>query len=117
VVFFEAYFKATIPKVIGDIICPITNVATLRKKAMVIEGGNPNELINENFTKYDENTGFTFHIIGKDKIMVQLGRLLPYTIYSFKFDLFNIVVSTTLHGFEYETTTLGWRRKELQIFY
>ncbi|XP_068911771.1 BTB/POZ domain-containing protein 9-like isoform X2 [Tenebrio molitor] len=78
-VFFEAYFKATVPKIIGDIICPITNVATLSKKAMVIEGINPNELINENFTKYDGSTGYTCHTIGEDKIMVQLGRLLTHT--------------------------------------
>jgi BTB/POZ domain-containing protein 9 len=46
---------------------------------MVIEGINPNELINENFTKYDGSTGYTCHIIGGDKIMVQLGRLLTHT--------------------------------------
>jgi hypothetical protein len=81
---------------------------------MVIQGGNPNELINENFTKYDGSTGHSFHTIGVDKIMVQLGRV--HNIF-FKCDLFNIIFSTTLHAFEYETTTLGWRRKELQIFY
>jgi hypothetical protein len=39
----------------------------------------PNELINKNFTKYDESTGYSGHTIGKDKIMVQLGRLLTHT--------------------------------------
>jgi BTB/POZ domain-containing protein 9 len=69
-VFFEAYFKATIPKVIGDIICPITNVATLSEKAMVIEG------------KFDEKTGYYSHTIGKDKIILQLTQ--PYMLSSMK---------------------------------
>ncbi|XP_068911939.1 BTB/POZ domain-containing protein 9-like [Tenebrio molitor] len=86
-VFFEAYFKATIPKVIGDIICPTANVATLSKKAMVIQGGNPNELINENFTKYDGSTGHSFHTIGVDKIMVQLAQ--PYMLSSMKLRLWD----------------------------
>ncbi|CAH1379429.1 unnamed protein product [Tenebrio molitor] len=82
-VFFEAYFKATIPKVIGDIICPSTNVATLSKKAMVIEGSNPNQLINGNFSTYTDYGGYSDHtILKKGKIMVQLAQ--PYMLSSMK---------------------------------
>jgi BTB/POZ domain-containing protein 9 len=74
-VFFEAYFKATIPLVIGDIICPITIVATLGEKAMVIEG------------KFDEKTGYYSHTIGKDKIILQLTQ--PYMLSSIKLFLWS----------------------------
>ncbi|CAH1379430.1 unnamed protein product, partial [Tenebrio molitor] len=76
-VFFEAYFKATIPMVIGDIICPISDDVN----AMVIEGANPNVLINDNFRKFDKKTGYFSHTIGKDKIIFQLnGRSYRYFI-------------------------------------
>ncbi|XP_068911776.1 BTB/POZ domain-containing protein 9-like isoform X2 [Tenebrio molitor] len=81
-IFFEAYFKATIPKFIGDIICPITNVATLSKKAMVIEGDYPDALINGNFSTYTDYEGYSRHTILKDQIMVQLAQ--PYMLSSMK---------------------------------
>jgi hypothetical protein len=77
---------------------------------------NPNVLINDNFRKFDKKTGYYSHTIGKDKIIFQLSRVLTYT-YVYFFKLYFFFVSTTLHDFEYETTIVGWRRKELQIFY
>jgi BTB/POZ domain-containing protein 9 len=106
-VFFEAYFKATVPKIIGDIICPITNVATLSKKAMVIEGANPNELINENFTKYDGRTGYSWHTIGKDKIMVQLAQ--PYMISSMKLLLWDLDGRSYRYFIETSVDKSNWK--------
>jgi hypothetical protein len=70
-IFFEAYFKATIPMVIGDIICPITNV----EKVMVIEG------------RFHELSGYFFHTIGNGKIILQLTQ--PYMLSSMKLRLWD----------------------------
>ncbi|RZC41762.1 F5 F8 type C domain containing protein [Asbolus verrucosus] len=37
-IFLEDHYKTSIPRIVNGVICPITNVATLDKKAIVIEG-------------------------------------------------------------------------------
>jgi BTB/POZ domain-containing protein 9 len=86
-VFIEAYYKSTIPKIIGDILCPVANVATFSKKAVVIEGWNPSELLNGQFLKFTGTSGFTSHQIGVNKIVVQLAQ--PYMIASMKLKLWD----------------------------
>jgi BTB/POZ domain-containing protein 9 len=71
---FEAYYKSDIPKLVGDIICPDKNFAILNKKALVIEGNNPNVLLQQHF----EIPGFTYHTIDVDQIVVHFAQ--PYMI-------------------------------------
>jgi hypothetical protein len=68
---------------------------------------NGEALLNENYTRYDERNGYTYHEIGQSKIVVQFGRVLIRACIFFlkQIDLFH--VSTTLHGFNHETPALG----------
>ncbi|RZC37379.1 BACK, BTB, and/or F5 F8 type C domain containing protein, partial [Asbolus verrucosus] len=82
-VFLEADYKSTIPRLVNEIICPTENVASLEKNALVIEGYDRNEMLN-GISKIDEDRqkGFTYHPTGKGSIIVQLTQ--PYRISSMK---------------------------------
>jgi hypothetical protein len=75
---------------------------------------NPNVLINNNFRTFSGETGCFCHTIGKNKIILQLSKVLTYTYILLTFFFF---VSTTLHAFEYQTIPLEWKQKEVQIFH
>ncbi|KAJ3643696.1 hypothetical protein Zmor_026392 [Zophobas morio] len=83
-VFFEAYFKDEIPKIVNDIVCPITNVATKDKKAMVVEGVNGAALLDGITSNYGN---YTHHVIGSGSIIVQLAQ--PFMLSSMKLLLWN----------------------------
>lgn len=83
-VHFEACCKLKIPKMVGDIICPKHNVATLEKSAVVIEGvsRSRNALLNGDTKHYDWDSGYTCHQLGSGAILIQLGQ--PYMLSSLR---------------------------------
>lgn len=58
----EAYYTAKVPTLLNELISPTHNVAATNKGASVIEGENPNALLNGDFI-----LGYTYHIIGKER--------------------------------------------------
>lgn len=66
------------------LIVPKSNVATVEKSAIVLEGvsRNKNSLLNGNTTDYDWDCGYTCHQLGSGNILIQLGQ--PYMISSFR---------------------------------
>ncbi|RZC34490.1 BACK, BTB, and/or F5 F8 type C domain containing protein, partial [Asbolus verrucosus] len=78
-IFFEAHYKSNIPRNVNGITCPTVNVATSEKKAVVVEGSNPNNL----FNNPDGQKGYTYHKIGSGSITIQLdARIYKYYIES-----------------------------------
>ncbi|XP_063903919.1 BTB/POZ domain-containing protein 9-like [Zophobas morio] len=75
IISFEAYFKNDIPTITNDIIRPKYNVATLEKKAIIIEGQDPSALLDGNS---DDYSSYTYHKIGSEPITIQLAQ--PYMI-------------------------------------
>ncbi|KAJ3647098.1 hypothetical protein Zmor_024639 [Zophobas morio] len=75
IISFEAYFKNDIPTITNYIIRPKYNVATLEKKAIVIEGQSPSALLDGNSDNYNS---YTYHKIGSEPITIQLAQ--PYMI-------------------------------------
>lgn len=57
----EAYH---VPTLFDVLISPKENVATANNGAIVIEGQNPDVLLNGDMKNYDDHTGFTYHLIG-----------------------------------------------------
>ncbi|XP_037935016.1 BTB/POZ domain-containing protein 9 [Teleopsis dalmanni] len=76
----EAYYTAFIPKIVGDVVAPTANVATIEMSAIVIDGVSRarNALINGDYTNYDWDSGYTCHQLGSGDILVRLGQ--PYHI-------------------------------------
>merc|ERR550534_2138719 len=66
------------------LIVPRTNVATLERSALVIEGvcRSRNALLNGDTSNYDWDNGYTCHQLGSGAIMVQLGQ--PYALNSMR---------------------------------
>ncbi|CAG9764037.1 unnamed protein product [Ceutorhynchus assimilis] len=81
---FECMYKQKIPKMVGDVICPNYNVATLEKSAVVIEGVSRarNALLNGDTKQYDWDSGYTCHQLGSGAILIQLGQ--PHIISSLR---------------------------------
>ncbi|XP_063904588.1 BTB/POZ domain-containing protein 9-like [Zophobas morio] len=73
IISFKAYFKSGMPTITNGIICPNYNVASLDKKAIVIEGERPSKL----FDGYLYGSS-CYHIIGSGNITIQLAQ--PYMI-------------------------------------
>ncbi|KAI4466825.1 Galactose-binding-like [Holotrichia oblita] len=80
----EAMFTPKTPKLLGDIIVPKYNVATLSKSAVVIEGVSRSRhaLLNGDTKHYDWDHGYTCHQLGSGAILIQLGQ--PYIISSLR---------------------------------
>ncbi|KAJ3643693.1 hypothetical protein Zmor_026389 [Zophobas morio] len=83
-IFFEAYYKENIPRVVNGIVCPTSNVATAEKKAVVVEGTNGAALLDGVTTNYGS---FTYHVIGAGSIVIQLAQ--PFIISSIKLKLWD----------------------------
>ncbi|KAJ3643698.1 hypothetical protein Zmor_026394 [Zophobas morio] len=84
IVFFEAYFKDNIPRIVNGIVCPTTNVATVDKKAIVVEGINGPALLDGITSNYNN---YTYHAVGSGSIVVQLAQ--PFMLSSMKLLLWN----------------------------
>lgn len=69
VVALEAYHTAKVPtEVLNGLISPTENVATTGYGAIVIEGEQPDALLNGDVNNYDGNSGYTYHYTSKEKI-------------------------------------------------
>lgn len=84
VVSLEAYYVASIPELVNDLIVPSVNVATVEKSAYVMQGVSRtrNALLNGDVKNYDWDGGYTCHQLGSGEISIQLGQ--PYIIGSIK---------------------------------
>ncbi|KAJ3643694.1 hypothetical protein Zmor_026390 [Zophobas morio] len=83
-IFFEAYYKENIPRIVNGIVFPTSNVATVEKKAVVVEGTNGGALLDGVTTNYGS---FTYHVIGAGSIIVQLAQ--PFMLSSMKLKLWD----------------------------
>ncbi|XP_065563272.1 BTB/POZ domain-containing protein 9-like isoform X1 [Artemia franciscana] len=75
---FQASYASDIPELENGIIGPTYNVATVKLSAAMIEGVSRtrNALINESYTNYDWENGYTCHQIGTGWLVIHLGQ--PY---------------------------------------
>lgn len=65
VVTLEAYHKERVPTMLNGIISPTHNVATKDNGAYVIEGLQPEALLDGDVKNYNGSSGYTYHRIGK----------------------------------------------------
>ncbi|KAM7349591.1 BTB (POZ) domain containing 9 [Cochliomyia hominivorax] len=84
VVALEAMYTMNVPKVVGGIVAPTANVATIEMSAVVVDGVSRtrNALINGNYIDYDWDSGYTCHQLDSGEILVRLGQ--PYIIGSMR---------------------------------
>ncbi|XP_063904304.1 BTB/POZ domain-containing protein 9-like [Zophobas morio] len=105
IISFEAYFKSDIPTMRNDIICPNYNVATVDKKAIVIEGEG--ECLSDLFDGSLDRTN-CYHKIDHGHITIQLAQ--PYMISTMRFLLddcsdarhYNYLVETSINYSDWE---------------
>ncbi|KAJ3643690.1 hypothetical protein Zmor_026387 [Zophobas morio] len=83
-IFFEAYYMENIPRIVNGIVFPTSNVATVEKKAVVVEGTNGAALLDGVTSDYGS---FTYHVIGTGSIVVQLAQ--PFMLSSMKLKLWD----------------------------
>ncbi|XP_052860138.1 BTB/POZ domain-containing protein 9 [Anopheles cruzii] len=109
VVALEALYTETAVPMVGGVLVPTYNVATVKYSATVVEGGSRtrNVLLNGDVKNYDWDGGYTCHQIGTGAILIQLGQ--PYWISSLRLLLwdcdnrsysFFVEVSTNLKDWE-----------------
>ncbi|XP_052769658.1 BTB/POZ domain-containing protein 9-like [Mya arenaria] len=81
---FECFYSNKIFDIHEGLIVPSENVATIAKKACVIEGvsRSRNALINGDTRQYDWDSGYTCHQLGSGAIIVQLPQ--PYMLDSMR---------------------------------
>lgn len=81
---FECYYTSKPFQLENGLIVPDENVATIEKKACVIEGvsRSRNALINGDTRQYDWDSGYTCHQLGSGHIVVQLPQ--PYMLDSMR---------------------------------
>ncbi|KAJ3643692.1 hypothetical protein Zmor_026389 [Zophobas morio] len=83
-IFFEAYCKENIPRIVNGIVYPTSNVASAEKKAAVVEGVNGPALLDGVTTNYGS---YTYHAIGAGSITVHLAQ--PFIVSSMKLKLWD----------------------------
>lgn len=73
----EAYHTAKVPTLLNGLISPTYNVATTSNGAAVIAGqtnphpdGDPHQMLNSHVQKYNNTSGYTFHMIGNEIVTV-----------------------------------------------
>ncbi|KAJ3643702.1 hypothetical protein Zmor_026398 [Zophobas morio] len=102
-IYFEAYFKQNVPKILNGVVRPITNVATADKGAAVIEGINGGALLDGVTANYNN---YTRHGIGSGSIVVQLAQ--PYILSSMKLLLWDQDTRTYKYYVETSVNKTEW---------
>ncbi|KAM0736057.1 BTB/POZ domain-containing protein 9 [Formica fusca] len=93
VVHFEAHYTNHTEQLSKGLIVPTQNIAVTEKNAYAIRACGDktdvicNNLLNGDTTNYDENSGYTWHQLGSEYILVRLAQ--PYMIDSMRFLLWD----------------------------
>jgi len=108
VVTLEALCSEQVERVELGVVSPTTNVATLDRSALVIEGvcRSRNALLNGDTSNYDWDTGYTCHQLGSGAIVVQLGQ--PYALESMRLLLWDCDQRSYSYYIEVSTNQRDW---------
>jgi BTB/POZ domain-containing protein 9 len=103
VVALEACYTENPEQVVGGIVAPSCNIATVERSAIVVDGVSRtrNALLNGDVKNYDWDSGYTCHQLGSGVILVQLGQ--PYYIDSMRLLLWDC--DDRYYSFYIETST------------
>jgi len=108
VVTLEALCSEQVERVELGVVSPTSNVATLDRSALVIEGvcRSRNALLNGDTSNYDWDTGYTCHQLGSGAIVVQLGQ--PYALDSMRLLLWDCDQRSYSYYIEVSTNQRDW---------
>lgn len=106
----EAMYSSNPFKLSQGISVPEENVASVERKACVVEGVSRSRdtLINGNFTDYDWDSGYTCHQLGSGYIVVQLPQ--PYMIDSMRLLLWDCDTRSYSYYVETSVDKKEWTR-------